>query len=65
MFKLKKGSLIACTLVSLASFWNSTVFSQQTATPPLDVPRIERVQKPWTAAEAAILAPRERDGAIV
>lgn len=65
MLKLKNRSLIVCILVSLFSVYGSVVFSQQTATPPLDTPRIDRVQKPWTAAEAAILEPRERDGRVL
>lgn len=39
--------------------------AQNTATPPLDTPRIERVEKPWSAAEAAILSPRERNGNVL
>ena len=34
-------------------------YAQTTGTPPLSSPRIDRVEKPYTAAEAAILSPRE------
>ena len=33
--------------------------------PPLDEPRIERVEKPWTEAQREILEPRERNGRVV
>ena len=33
--------------------------------PPLDQPRIERVEKPWTAAQREILEPRERNGQVL
>ena len=33
--------------------------------PPLDVPRIPRVEKPWTDAQREILAPRERNGRVL
>ena len=40
-------------------------YAQTTATPPLSSPRIDRVEKPYTAAEAAILSPRERNGEVL
>ena len=43
----------------------SSTTAQETATPPLEVPRIDRVQKPWTAAEASILSPRESNGSVL
>ena len=56
---------IAYAFLSFFVLFSSTTFSQETATPPLDEPRIDRVQKPWTAAEAAILAPRENNGRVL
>jgi len=41
------------------------LFAQETALPPLDEPRIDRVQKPWTAAEASILVPRENNERVL
>ena len=40
-------------------------YAQTTGMPPLSSPRIDRVEKPYTAAEAAILLPRERDGEVL
>ena len=40
-------------------------YAQSTATPLLSSPRIDRVEKPYTAAEAAILSPRERNGEVL
>ena len=40
-------------------------YAQSTGTPPLSNPRIDRVEKPYTAAEAAILSPRERNGEVL
>ena len=40
-------------------------YAQTTGTPPLSSPRIDRVEKPYTAAEAAILLPRERNGEVL
>jgi len=59
----KRIKMFGLLLAVLAGFSNA--FAQDTATPPLGEPRIDRVQKPWTAAEAAILAPRERDGSVL
>jgi alkylhydroperoxidase family enzyme len=64
--KLKSGiSLITITL-SLALGAN-TAFSQSgnTSMPPLDSPRIPRVEKPWTEAQREILEPRERNGRVL
>jgi len=52
-------------VVSSAVLNISSTTAQETATPPLEVPRIDRVQKPWTAAEASILSPRERNGSVL
>ena len=40
-------------------------YAQSTGEPPLSSPRIDRVEKPYTAAEAAILSPRERNGEVL
>jgi 4-carboxymuconolactone decarboxylase len=40
-------------------------YAQTTGMPPLSSPRIDRVEKPYTAAEAAILSPRERNGEVL
>ena len=40
-------------------------YAQSPGTPPLSSPRIDRVEKPYTAAEAAILSPRERNGEVL
>ena len=42
-----------------------TAQESATAVPPLDTPRIPRVEKPWTDAQRAILAPRERNGRVM
>lgn len=55
------SSILICLMMGSAPL----TLAQETATPPLDAPRIDRVQKPWTAAEAAILAPRERGGNVL
>ena len=43
----------------------SRSYAQTTGTPPLSSPRIERVERPYSAAEAAILVPRERSGEVL
>ena len=40
-------------------------YAQTTGTPPLSSPRIDRVERPYSAAEAAILVPRERSGEVL
>ena len=40
-------------------------YAQTTGTPPVSSPRIDRVERPYTAAEAAILVPRERNGEVL
>ena len=60
--KISANCLVLLTAVLLNP---SKGLSQETGTPPLDTPRIERVQKPYTAAEASILVPRERDGSVL
>ncbi|NKB33103.1 MAG: carboxymuconolactone decarboxylase family protein [Pseudomonadales bacterium] len=62
---IRKLQVTASIVVGLLIGGASSLFAQETATPPLDEPRIDRVQKPWTAAEAAILAPRERNGSVI
>ena len=43
----------------------SPIYAQQTATPPLEIPRIDRVEKSYTAAEASILVPRAREEGVL
>jgi alkylhydroperoxidase family enzyme len=52
-------------LVSTMFVFNSKGLAQDTGKPPLDSPRIDRIQKPYTAAEASILVPRERNGNVL
>ena len=51
--------------VSAMLVFNSKGLTQDTGKPPLDSPRIDRIQKPYTAAEASILVPRERNGNVL
>ena len=60
--KISANCLVLLTAVLLNP---SKGLSQETGTPPLDTPRVERVQKPYSAAEASILVPRERDGSVL
>lgn len=52
-------------LVSTMFVFNSKGLAQDTGKPPLDSPRIDRIQKPYTAVEASILVPRERNGNVL
>ena len=52
-------------LVSIVFLLSSKGLAQDTGMPPLDSPRIERIQKPYSAAEAAILVPRTRNGNVL
>jgi len=52
-------------LVSVVFLLSSKGLAQDTGMPPLDSPRIERIQKPYSAAEAAILVPRTRNGNVL
>mgnify|MGYP001302353208 FL=1 len=52
-------------LVSVVFLLSSKGLAQDTGMPPLDSPRIERIQKPYSAAEAAILVPRARNGNVL
>lgn len=65
-FKFKKlqnfNYLLIATLLLMIDV---KVYAQTTGTPPLASPRIDRVEKPYTAAEAAILLPRENDGGVL
>ena len=65
-FKFKKlqnfNYLLIATLLLMIDV---KVYAQTTGTPPLASPRIDRVEKPYTAAEAAILLPRENDGRVL
>ena len=60
--KISAYCLVLLTAVLLNP---SKGLSQETGAPPLDTPRVERVQKPYTAAEASILVPREREGNVL
>ena len=65
-FQVKKlQSVNYLLIVTLLLVTNLKVYAQSTSTPPLSSPRIDRVEKPYTAAEAAILTPRERDGGVL
>ena len=61
----KKYYVAMCISATLLLSGTSGLFAQETALPPLDETRIDRVQKPWTAAEASILAPRENNGRVL
>jgi len=52
-------------LVSVVLLLSSKGLAQDAGMPPLDSPRIERIQKPYSAAEAAILVPRARNGNVL
>ena len=52
-------------LASIVFLLSSKGLAQDTGMPPLDSPRIERIQKPYSAAEAAILVPRARNGNVL
>ena len=52
-------------LVSVVFLLSSKGLAQDTGMPPLDSPRIERIQKPYSAAEAAILVPRTQNGNVL
>jgi len=52
-------------LVSVVFLLSSKGLAQDTGMPPLDSPRIERIQEPYSAAEAAILVPRARNGNVL
>jgi alkylhydroperoxidase family enzyme len=53
-----------CVLV-LSVVSVSSAFAQRGGGPPLSEPRIPRVEKPWSAAERAILEPRENSSGAV
>ena len=52
-------------LVSVVLLLSSKGLAQDAGMPPLDSPRIERIQEPYSAAEAAILVPRTRNGNVL
>ena len=52
-------------LASIVFLLSSKGLAQDTGMPPLDSPRIERIQEPYSAAEAAILVPRARNGNVL
>ena len=59
-----RGTSYALFVISLLTVGLPT-YAQQTGKPPLESPRIDRVEKPYTAAEASILVPREREGSVL
>ena len=63
-FKLNIRMLMIVLLLILLP---KSVLSQDRsyAGPPLDQPRIPRVEKPWTDAEREILGPRENNGRVL
>ena len=64
-FQSKKLYSFNCLLVLIPLLAAEQSYCQTTGTPPLSSPRIDRVEKPYTAAEAAILSPRERNGEVL
>ena len=64
-FQSKKLYSFNCLLVLIPLLAAEQSYAQTTGTPPLSSPRIDRVEKPYTAAEAAILSPRERNGEVL
>ncbi len=64
-FQSKKLHSSNCLLVLMLLLAAARSYAQTTGTPPLSSPRIDRVEKPYTAAEAAILSPRERNGEVL
>ena len=58
------GPSYALFLISLLTL-GLPIYAQQTGTPPLESPRIDRVEKPYTAAEASILVPRAREEGVL
>tara|TARA_Y100000814_G_scaffold273178_1_gene231075 strand:+ start:1090 stop:1743 length:654 start_codon:yes stop_codon:yes gene_type:complete len=58
-YSFKYLLILTLLLVSARSY------AQTTGTPPLSSPRIDRVERPYSAAEAAILVPRERSGEVL
>ena len=64
-FQSKKLYSFNCLLVLIPLLAAEQSYGQTTGTPPLSSPRIDRIEKPYTAAEAAILSPRERNGEVL
>ena len=60
--KISVNCLVLVTTVLLNP---SKGLAQETGVPPLDTPRVERVYPPYSASEASILLPRERDGSVL
>ena len=58
------GPSYALFVISLPTL-GLPIYAQQTGTPPLESPRIDRVEKPYTAAEASILVPRAREEGVL
>ena len=64
-FQSKKMYNFNCLFMFILLLAAARSYAQTTGTPPLSSPRIDRVEKPYTAAEAAILSPRERNGEVL
>tara|TARA_Y100001960_G_C14500273_1_gene741219 strand:- start:154 stop:807 length:654 start_codon:yes stop_codon:yes gene_type:complete len=64
-FQSKKMYNFNCLLMLILVLATAGSYAQTTGSPPLSSPRIDRVEKPYTAAEAAILSPRERNGEVL
>ncbi len=64
-FHSKNLYSFTCLLIVALLLTTGRGYTQTTGTPPLASPRVDRVEKPYTAAEAAILMPRERDGEVL
>ena len=64
-FQSKKMYNFNCLFMLILLLAVARSYAQTTGTPPLSSPRIDRVEKPYTAAEAAILSPRERNGEVL
>ena len=58
------GPFYAFFVISLLTV-GLPIYAQQTGMPPLESPRIDRVEKPYTAAEASILVPRAREEGVL
>ena len=64
-FQSKKLHFFNCLLILTLLLVFPQRYTQSTGTPPLSSPRIDRVERPYSAAEAAILVPRERSGEVL
>jgi len=64
LVNLKIGlvAIVPILLISMSAAYSQT---GNTSGPPLDAPRIPRVEKPWTQAQREILEPRERNDQVL